>query len=83
MENKILSNSHWKDQLICVRVQEYNSLEPILEYNQDQVFWTIKGSNDFLGHHENNRGITLIHFGSQREIRQNATWFVKIWIFGK
>ena len=35
LENKTLSDTYWRVQLVCVKVQAYSSLEPSLEYNQD------------------------------------------------
>ena len=37
LENKITSNTYWKYQLVCIRVQVHSFLEPWLEHNQDQL----------------------------------------------
>ena len=37
MENKIPTGPYWRVQLLCKKVQAYTSLEPPLEYNQDEV----------------------------------------------
>ena len=36
-ENKTSYDTYWRVQLICMKVPAYNSLEPPLEYNQDQM----------------------------------------------
>ena len=36
LENKTSSDTYWTFQLICMNVQDYSSLEPLLWYNQDQ-----------------------------------------------
>ena len=38
LENKTPSDTHWTVQLVCKKVQAHSSLEPPLEYNQDQIF---------------------------------------------
>ena len=52
LENKTLWDTYWRVQLVCMNVQAHSSLEPPLEYNQDQtplmnqvccVFLTILG----------------------------------------
>ena len=47
LEN-ILSEKYWRVQLVCMKVQVYSSLEPTLEYNQDQTPLTIKVSYDLF-----------------------------------
>ena len=37
LENKTLSDTYWKVQLLCIKVHTHSSLEPPLEYNQDQM----------------------------------------------
>ena len=37
MENKIPSYTYWKVQLACMEVQVHSSLEPPLEWNQEQI----------------------------------------------
>ena len=37
LENKTPSDIYWRIQLVCMKVQAQSSLEPPLEYNQDQV----------------------------------------------
>ena len=37
LENKILSDTYWIVQLVCMNVQDHSSLESQLEYNQDQM----------------------------------------------
>ena len=36
-ENKIAPDTHWKDQLICIRAPIHSSSELSTKYNQDQV----------------------------------------------
>ena len=38
LENEIPSDTYWRDQLVCKKVQTPSSLEPPLEYNQDNAF---------------------------------------------
>ena len=35
LENKTPSDTYWRVQLVCQKVQAHTSLEPPLEYNQD------------------------------------------------
>ena len=37
LENKTLSDTYWKVQLVCKKVPAHSSLEPPLEYSQDQI----------------------------------------------
>ena len=37
LENKAPSDTYWRVQLVYKKVQAYSSLEPPLEYNQDQM----------------------------------------------
>ena len=37
LENKSASDTNWRVQLVYMRVQAHNYLEPPLEYNQDQT----------------------------------------------
>ena len=36
-ENKTLLDTYWRVQLVCIKVQAYSSVEPPLEYSQDQT----------------------------------------------
>ena len=45
---KISSEIYWRVQLVCMKVQVHSSLEPTLEYNQDQTPLTIKVSYDLF-----------------------------------
>ena len=42
--NKIPSDTHWRTQLVFMKVQTHSSLEPPLECNQDQMPLTNQGS---------------------------------------
>ena len=44
LENKTPSDTYWRVQLVCKKVQAHSFLEPPLEYNQDQLPLTNKGS---------------------------------------
>ena len=44
LENKTISDTYWRVQLVCVQVQAHSSLEPPLEYNQDQTPLMNQGS---------------------------------------
>ena len=37
LESKAPPDTYWRAQLICKKVQARNSLEPLLEYNQEQM----------------------------------------------
>ena len=37
LENKILSDTYQRVQLVCMKAQAQSFLEPPLEYNQDQT----------------------------------------------
>ena len=37
LENKTRSDMYWRVELVCMKVQAQTSLEPPLEYNQDQM----------------------------------------------
>ena len=44
LENKTLSDTYGRVQLVCMKVQAYSSLKPPLEYNQDQMSFMNQGS---------------------------------------
>ena len=44
LENKAPSDTYWRVQLVCKKVQAHSFLEPPLEYNQDQMPLTNEGS---------------------------------------
>ena len=44
LENTTPSDTYWRIQLVCKKVQAPSSLEPPLEYNQDQMPLTNQGS---------------------------------------
>ena len=44
LENKIPSDSYWRVQLVYKKVQAHSSLEPPLEYTQDQLLLMNQGS---------------------------------------
>ena len=39
LENKTVSDINWRDRLVYMKVPAHSSLEPPLEYNQDQTSW--------------------------------------------
>ena len=43
LQNKIPSDTYWRVQLVCKKVQVHSSSEPPLEYNQDQMGLTNPG----------------------------------------
>ena len=45
LENKTLSDIYWRVQLVYMKVQAHSSLEPPLEYNQDQMPLMNQGEN--------------------------------------
>ena len=44
LENKIISDTFCRIQLVCVKAQAHSSLEPTLAYNQDQTPLMNQGS---------------------------------------
>ena len=44
LENKTLSDTYWKVQLVHMKAQSHSSLVPPLEYNQDQTPLMNQGS---------------------------------------
>ena len=44
LENKTPKDTYWRVQLVCVIVLAHNSLEPALEYNQEQMLLMNQGS---------------------------------------
>ena len=44
LENKILSDTYWRVQLVYMKAQAHTSSEPPLEYNQNQIPLTNQGS---------------------------------------
>ena len=44
LENKSPLDTYWRVQLVCKKVQTHSSLEPPLEYNQNQMVLTSQGS---------------------------------------
>ena len=44
LETKAPSDTYWRVQLVFMKVKAYNSLEPPLEYNQDEMPLTNQGS---------------------------------------
>ena len=43
LKNKTPSNTYWRVQLVCMKVQGHSFLEPPLEYNQDQTSFMNQG----------------------------------------
>ena len=48
LENKTLSDTYWKVQLVCMKLQAHSYLEPPLEYNQG--LWYIKVYHELFNH---------------------------------
>ena len=44
LENKTPSDTYWKVQLVCKKIQGHSFLEPPPEYNHDQTPLTNQGS---------------------------------------
>ena len=47
LENKTLSDTYLRAKLVCKKVQAHSSLEPPLEYSQDQELLTNQGFMTF------------------------------------
>ena len=58
LENKTSSDTYWRVQLECMKVQSHKSLKPPLEYNEDQTPLITQGYDLFN------------HLGSYRNIKQ-------------
>ena len=50
LENKPPSDTYWRVQLVCRKVQAHSSLEPLLKYNQDQTLLMNQGLYDPFNH---------------------------------
>ena len=50
LENKPPSDTYWRVQLVCRKVQAHSSLEPLLKYNQDQTLLMNQGLYDLFNH---------------------------------
>ena len=44
LENKTPSDTYWRVQLVCKKVQAHSSLEPLIEYNKDKTPLVNQGS---------------------------------------
>ena len=44
LENKTPSDTYWRVQLVCKKVQAHSSLEPLIEYNKDKAPLVNQGS---------------------------------------
>ena len=69
LENKTTEDTYWRVQLMCKKVPADSSLEPPLEYNQDQMALQIKVHYGFFNHLGNNRNIMQFQISSRREHR--------------
>ena len=76
LENKTLSDTYWRVQLVCMKVLAHSSLEPPLEYKQDQMP-LIKVCYDLFGH-LGSYGNTMLQISSRRENSYRDTWVIKI-----
>ena len=74
LENKIPLDTYWRFQLVCTKFHVHSSLEPPLEYHQDQIPLENQGSY-----------INILQFqiGSRRESRWRDTWVIKIRVHRK
>ena len=82
-ENKTLSDTYWKVQLVCTKVQALHSLEPPLEYNQDQTPWWIKVCYDCFNHLASYRDIMQFQSSSRRKNTQRNIQVIMIRVFRK
>ena len=69
LENKTSSETYWTVQLVCKKVQAHSSIEPPLEYNQDQMLWQIKVCYYLFNHHGIYRNIMQFQISSRMENR--------------
>ena len=67
LENKTPSEPYWRVQLVCKQVKARSSLEPPLEYNQDQTLSTNQGYFDLFNHLGNYKNILQFQTSSGRE----------------
>ena len=75
LEKRTPSDSCWRVQLVCEKVQDQSSLEPSLEYNQDQTPLT----NQCLSY----RTFMQFQISSRRENRQKDRRVIKIRVLRK
>ena len=71
LENETLSDTYWRVQLVCLKVQAH-SLEPLeipLEHNQDRTPLTNKVCYDFFNHLGSYENIMQFQTSSRKENR--------------
>ena len=66
LENKTPSYIYWRVQLVFKKVQVHSSLEPPLEYSQDQMLWKIIVCLTFLTIFGSYRNIMQFQISSRR-----------------
>ena len=69
LENKALPDTYSRGQLVCMKVWVHSSLEPPLEYNQDQTPLMNKGSLSLFNHLGNYGNFMQFQISSRREKR--------------
>ena len=63
-ENKIPSDTYWRVLLVCMKILAHSSLEPPLEYNQDQT--PFKVCYDISNHLWSYKNIMQFQISSKR-----------------
>ena len=64
LKNKTPSDTYWRVQLVCKKIKDHSSLEPPVEYNQDQVSLTNQ-----INHLGSYRNIIQFQISSGKENR--------------
>ena len=64
---KISSDTYGRVQLVCMKIQVHSSLEPTLEYNQDQIPLIITVSYDLFNQLRSYRNVMKFQISSRRE----------------
>ena len=64
---KISSDTYWRVQLVCMKIQVHSSSEPTLEYNQDQIPLIIKVSYDLFNQLRSYRNVMKFQISSRRK----------------
>ena len=64
---KISSDTYWRVQLVCMKIQVHSSLEPTQEYNQERIPLIIKVSYDLFNQLRSYRNVMKFQISSTRE----------------
>ena len=68
-KNQTLSDTYWRVQVVCMKVQTHSSLEPPLEYNQDETLLVNQVCYDLFNQIGGYRNIMQFKISYKRESR--------------